>query len=145
MGSSNLGGQMGSTSSSHSRLISRSNSSVGVGNQRLNVQVEGSGIASSSHNGGSSHRGSNNRGSVDLATTGSKVVSTGSSHSRLISRDHSSIGVANQVGVQIERSSISVSNNRGSGSNHRGSSSNDRGSNNRGSGSNHRGSSSNDR
>merc|ERR1712121_557100 len=103
-GSSNLGGQMGSTSSSHSRLISRSNSSVGVGNQRLNVQVEGSSITSSSHNGGSSHRGSHNRGSVDLATTGSKVVS----------RDHSSIRVANQVGVQIERSSISVSNNRGS-------------------------------
>merc|ERR1712121_131154 len=73
-GSSNLGGQMGSTSSSHSRLISRSNSSVGVGNQRLNVQVEGSSITSSSHNGGSSHRGG-------LATSGSEVVSTGSSNS----------------------------------------------------------------
>merc|ERR1712126_502364 len=38
----------------------------------------------------------------------SKVVSTGSSHSRLGSRDHSSIRMGNQVSVQVEGSRVSV-------------------------------------
>merc|ERR1719419_1363306 len=100
--SSNLGGKMGSTSSSHSRLISRSNSTVGVGNQGLNVQVEGSSIASGggSHNRGSS---SNKRGSSNL---GGQMGSPSSSHSRLISRSNSTIGMGNQgLNVQVKGSS----------------------------------------
>merc|ERR1719348_1156276 len=92
---------MGSTSSSHSRLISRSNSAVGVGNQGLDIEVQGSSIASSSHNRGSS---SNDRGSSNL---GGKMGSTSSSHSWLISRSNSTVGVGNQgLNVQVEGSSI---------------------------------------
>merc|ERR1712105_261150 len=39
---------------------------------------------------------------------GSEVVSTGNSHSRLVSGDHSSVRVSDQVSVQVEGSGVSV-------------------------------------
>ena len=39
---------------------------------------------------------------TSTASAGSKVVSTGSSHGRLINRDNSTVGVGDQVGVQVE-------------------------------------------
>merc|ERR1719228_2370596 len=83
------------------------------------------GTNSSSSNG----RGSNNWGST--STTSSKVVSTGSRH---ISWDNSSIGVGNKLGVEVQRTSITITSSittNGRGSN--ASSSNGRGSNNWGS------------
>merc|ERR1711962_1658025 len=58
---------------------------------------------------------SNNRGSSSIGTvSGSKVISTGSNNSRLISGDNSSVGVGNKAGNMDGGSSIGVvSNNRG--------------------------------
>merc|ERR1719153_1443982 len=91
---------MGSTSSSHSRLISRSNSSIGMGNKRLNVQVEGSSISLSSNDGGSSgnHGGSSNSGG-SIANSSSIGGSTGTSNSGGVNRHNSSVRVANQTKV----------------------------------------------
>merc|ERR1712025_624798 len=61
------------------------------------------------------------------------MVSTGSSNCRLIKRNNSSVGVSNQLGVQVERSSITIANssNRSDGSSSNGwSSSNQRSSSN---------------
>merc|ERR1711955_29764 len=54
-------------------------------------------------------RSSNNRSSSSVSRSlSSKVISTGSSYSRFVSRDHSSIGMGNQVSVQVEGSRVSV-------------------------------------
>jgi len=69
------------------------------------------------------------------------VVSTGSSHSRLINRDDGTVGVGDKVGVQVERTTVAVGNRGGMGIN---STNSDRTSNNRSSsygGSSHNGSS----
>merc|ERR1712002_765776 len=42
------------------------------------------------------------------STTSSKVISTGSSYSGLVSRDHSTVRVSNQMGVQVQGSGISM-------------------------------------
>merc|ERR1711955_81123 len=57
-----------------------------MGNQ-VSVQVEGSRVS---------------------ITSSVSMVSTGSSHSRLVSRDHSTIRMGNQVSVQVEESRVSV-------------------------------------
>merc|ERR1719419_2103788 len=81
-----------------------------------------------------------------IDSLGSKMISPGSSNSRLINRNNSSIGVGNKLSVQVERTSITgISNNRSS-CNSRGSSNNrcsgdSRGSGNDRSSSNSRGSS----
>merc|ERR1711962_281816 len=109
-----LGSKVVSTSSSNSRLISRGHSSVGVGNKGGDMEGSRVGIGSnswgSSNNRGNSRSsivsvgsdswsGSDDRGSSSIGTvSGSKVVSTGSSNSRLISRGHSSVGVGNKAG-----------------------------------------------
>ena len=49
-----------------------------------------------------------------VSTSGSKVISTGSSHCRLVSRDHSTVRVGDKVGVQVERSRVSVMGDGGS-------------------------------
>jgi len=106
---------MVSAGSSHSRLISRDHSSVGVGN-KVGVQVQGSGI-SMGHNrgdgssqGSSNNGGSHNGGSVDTSTTSGEVVSTGSSHGRLIKGDHGSVGMSHQLGVQVQGTSVPMDN-----------------------------------
>merc|ERR1712126_784742 len=54
-------------------------------------------------------RSSNNRSSSSVSRSlSSKVISTGSSHSRFVSRDHSSIRMGNQVSVQVEGSRVSI-------------------------------------
>merc|ERR1719312_900719 len=74
--------------------------------------------------------------SISIRSRGSKVLSTGSNNSRLISRSHSSVGVSNKGG-NMEGSSISI---RSRGSSNNGSSSNSRSSGNNGSSSSiHRG------
>merc|ERR1712215_492205 len=124
---------VGDGSSSHSRFISRDHSSIRMGDQ-VSVQVEGSRVSitsSVSMVGRSSSiasmgdRSSDGRNSSSIASVSdrsgdgrnsssigrslsSKVISTGSSHSRLVSRDHSSIRMGNQVSVQVEGSRVSV-------------------------------------
>merc|ERR1711955_86200 len=54
-------------------------------------------------------RSSNNRSSSSVSRSlSSKMISTGSSHSRFVSRDHSSIRMGNQVSVQVEGSRVSI-------------------------------------
>merc|ERR1712126_742306 len=108
-----------STGSSNSGLVSRDHGTVRVSNQMC-VQVEGSGVSmvgdggsvdssngSSVSNGGDRSGMSNNSVSSE-STTSSKVISTGSSNSGLVSRDHGTVRVSNQMGVQVERSGVSM-------------------------------------
>merc|ERR1719186_356958 len=101
------GSEVVSTGSSDSRLVSRDDSSVGVGHQ-VGVQVQRAGVAvADSRN--SSNRGSNSGSSDDgsgdgngsnggvLGSSGGKVVGTGSSNCRLINRDNGTVGVTNQT------------------------------------------------
>jgi len=108
-----------STGSSYSGLVSRDHGTVRVSNQ-MGVQVEGSGVSmvgdggsvdssdgSSVSNSGDRSGVSNNSVSSE-STTSSKVISTGSSYSGLVSRDHGTVRVSNQMGVQVQRSSVSM-------------------------------------
>ena len=84
-----------------SGLVHRDNSAVGVGDQAvLSVAVSGT-VGSTVGNRVSSVQ-------TSTASTGGKVVSTGSSHGRLINRDHRTVGVGDQVGVQVEGSGVSM-------------------------------------
>jgi len=108
-----------STGSSYSGLVSRDHGTVRVSNQ-MGVQVEGSGVSmvgdgsSVDSSDGSSVSNSGNRSGVSNnsvsseSTTSSKVISTGSSYSGLVSRDHGTVRVSNQMGVQVQRSSVSM-------------------------------------
>ena len=143
-----------STGSSHGRLVGRDDGTIGVGDQ-VGVEVQGARVAvadcrdggdgrgSGNSRGGDNRsgdgRGSNSNGSDGsvLGVPGSEVVSTGSSHSGLVDGDNSTVGVADQVGVQVEGAGVAIA------SSVDGSSSNGRGSDSRGSdsrGSNSRGS-----
>jgi len=108
-----------STGSSYSGLVSRDHGTVRVSNQ-MGVQVEGSGVSmvgdgssvdssngSSVSNSGDWSGVSNNSVSSE-STTSSKVISTGSSYSGLVSRDHGTVRVSNQMGVQVQRSGVSM-------------------------------------
>merc|ERR1712243_220865 len=54
-------------------------------------------------------RSSNNRSSSSVSRSlSSEVISTGSSYSRLVSRDHSSIRMGNQMSVRVEGSRVSI-------------------------------------
>merc|ERR1719244_2350804 len=61
-----------------------------------------------SSQGSSNNGGSHNGGSMDTSTTSGEVVSTGSSHGRLIKGDHGSVGMSHQVGVQVQGTSIAI-------------------------------------
>jgi len=116
-------GKVVSTGGSHGRLVNRDHGTVGVRNQ-VGVQVEGSVVTvassvtgtvdgSSDSDGGSSiggscHSDGASQDGAGLASTNGEVVSTGSSHSRLVNRDHCAVGVGNQVGVQVEGSVVTV-------------------------------------
>merc|ERR1719186_2515390 len=80
------GSEVVSTGSSDSRLVSRDDSSVGVGHQ-VGVQVQGAGVA----------------------VPGSRNSSNRGSNCGLINRDNGSVGVTNQVGVQVEGARVTVS------------------------------------
>jgi len=108
-----------STSSSNSGLVSRDHGTVRVSNQ-MGVQVQRSGVSmvgdgssvdssdgSSVSNSGDRSGVSNNSVSSE-STTGSKVISTSSSNSGLVSRDHGTVRVSNQMGVQVQGSGISM-------------------------------------
>jgi len=111
-----------STGSSYSGLVSRDHGTVRVSNQ-MGVQVEGSGVSmvgdggsvdsSNGSNSGDRSGVSNNSVSSE-STTSSKVISTGSSYSGLVSRDHGTVRVSNQMGVQVQRSGVSVMSDGGS-------------------------------
>ena len=133
-----------STGSSHGRLVGRDDGTVGVGHQ-VGVEVQGARVAvadcgdggdgggSGNSRGGDNRsgdgRGSNSNGSDGsvLGVPGSEVVSTGSSHSGLVDGDNSTVGVTDQVGVQVEGAGVAIA------SSVDGSSSDGRGSNSRGS------------
>merc|ERR1712029_1324235 len=106
-----LGSKMVSTCSSNSRFIKRNNSSVGMSSE-VSVQVERTSIAvANSSNGSSSNsrNSSNNWGSSSISNSlGSKMISTGSSNSWFIKRNNSSVGVSNELSVQVKRTSIAV-------------------------------------
>merc|ERR1719186_1804463 len=110
---SSLGSKVVSTGSLNSWLIDGDNGTVGVSHQA--VAVSGTVAVRSNRSSGIE--------SASKATSGSEVVSTGSSDSRLVSRDDSSVGVGNQVGVQVEgaRVASSVASVDGSSSDGRGS------------------------
>merc|ERR1719341_244091 len=95
---SSLCGKVLSTGSNHSRLISRSHSSVGVSDQ--GGDMDGTGISGGNGGKGSSsvgRSGSDDGGSSGIdSSLGGKVLSTGSNNSRLISRSHSSVSVGDQ-------------------------------------------------
>merc|ERR1712001_5905 len=112
------GSEVVSTGSSDSRLVSGDDSSIGVGHQ-VGVQVQGAGVAiadSRDSSDGGGDGGSSEGGSGDgngsnggvLGSPGGKVVGTGSSNSGLINGDNGSVGVANQVGVQVEGARVAV-------------------------------------
>merc|ERR1740128_661816 len=94
-GSSSIDGSLSSkvlsTGGNHSGLISRSHSSVSVGNQ--GGDMDGTSISGGNGGKGSSsvgRSGSDDGGSSGIdGSLGSKVLSTGSNHCRLISRSHS--------------------------------------------------------
>jgi len=117
---SSLGGEVLSTGSSNSRLINGNNSTIGVSN-KLGVQVEGASISigrsigSRSSSIGNSWSSCNDRGlgSID-SSLGGKMLSTGSSNSRLINRSDSTIGVSNQGRDSSKRASISIGGSIGS-------------------------------
>ena len=128
-----------STGSSHGRLVGRDDGTVGVGHQ-VGVEVQGARVAvadcrdggdgrgSGNSRGGDNRsgdgRGSNSNGSDGsvLGVPGSEVVSTGSSHSGLVDGDNSTVGVADQVGVQVEGAGVAIASSvDGSSSNGRGS------------------------
>jgi len=132
-----LSGEVLSTGSSNSWLINRDNSTVGVSN-KLSVIVEGSSVSivgSISSRGSSkvksrgsrvgshrcsrvgSHRCSSicrNRGSYYWGLSGKEsslgieVFSTGSCNSWLINRDNSTVGVSNELGVEVEGARVAV-------------------------------------
>jgi len=133
------GSEVVGTGSSNGGLVSGDDGSVGVGDQ-VGVKVEGAGVAVAdsrdSSNGGGNGRSSDGRGSDGngsnggvLGTPGSKVVGTGSGNGGLINGDNGTVGVANQVGVQVEGARVAVASGvDGSGSDGNGSSSDGRGS-----------------
>jgi len=120
---SSLSGEVISTGSSNSRLINRGDSTIGVSNQ-LGVEVQGSRVAIGrgigswgssigGNSGGSSignSWGSSNNGSLSSigSTLGGKVISTGSSNSRLINGGESTVGVSNQLGVEVQGSRVAI-------------------------------------
>jgi len=161
-----LGGQVVGTGGGNSGLVSGDHGAVGVGNQ-LGVEVQGAVVAiavgnrGGGHSGGSSigHRGSGvaghraggvgNRGGSSVSVAlGGQMVGTGGGNSGLVNRDHSAVGVGDQLEVEVEGTSVAigrgiarVSSNWGS-SHSRGSSvGNGGGSHSRGSGVGNRGSS----
>merc|ERR1719317_1059062 len=79
---------------------------------KLGVQVERSSIAvANSSNGSSSNsrNSSNNWGSSSISNSlGSKMISTGSSNCWIIKRNNSSIGMSNELSVQVKRTSIAI-------------------------------------
>ena len=105
------GSKVVSTGGSNCGFIGRDNGTIGVGN-KCSVQVEGSTVAvgNSKTSVGNGRPGVGN-GNTNMATAGSKVVSTSCSNGRLINRNNSSVGMADKGGVQVERSRIAVGNN----------------------------------
>ena len=87
-----LGGEVISTSSLDSGLVNGDNGTVGVGNKAVAVA---SAVAVRSHSSSSVE-------SASKAASSSEVVSTGSSHGRLVGRDDGTVGVGDQVGVQVQ-------------------------------------------
>merc|ERR1719347_1602678 len=109
---SSLGGKMLSTGSSNSRLINRGDSTIGVSNQSRESSKGGSisiGGSIGSRNssvakgGSSSKRGSSCNSYRSRSKLSDEVLSPGSSHSRLINRSHSSVGVANKAKESLGR------------------------------------------
>merc|ERR1712106_566915 len=104
-----LSGKVFSTGSSNSWLINRDNSTIGVSNE-LSVEVEGASvsivgsISSMCSNRGSYYWGLGSKES----SLGIEVFSTGSSNSWLINRNNSTIGVSNELGVEVEGARVAV-------------------------------------
>ena len=99
-----LGGEVISTSSLDSGLVNGDNGTVGVGNKAVAVA---SAVAVRSNSSSSVE-------SASKAASSSEVVSTGSSHGRLVGRDDSTVGVGDQVGVQVEGPSVAGGDHRSS-------------------------------
>ena len=118
---SSLGGEVVGTGSSNSGLVNGDHGTVGVGD-KMGVEVEGAGVAiarsigtsvaNSGNRSSSNDRGSNGKSS----SLGGEVVSTGSSNSRLVNWDHGTVGVGDQVGVEVEGAGVAVSRGVGRGS-----------------------------
>merc|ERR1712243_465199 len=107
-----LGGKVISSGSSNSWLINWNNSSIGGGN-KLGVEVQGTSIAivvsSNSWSGNSWGSNSISSWSISISLSlDSKMVSSGSSNSWFINWDNSTIGVSNELSVEVEGTSIAI-------------------------------------
>merc|ERR1719278_876652 len=116
-----MGSKVVSTGSSNCRLINRYNSSIRVSN-KSSIRSIASTI---------SYWSSSSVNST-INSLGSKMVCTCSSNCRFIKRNNSSIGMSNKLCVQVERTSIAVTNSSNGSSSNSGKSSNNWGSNDRG-------------
>merc|ERR1712002_999860 len=74
-----------------------------VGDRSSVDSSNGSSVSNSGDRGGVSHNSVSSE-----STTSSKVISMGSSYSGLVSRDHGTVRVSNQMGVQVQRSGVSM-------------------------------------
>jgi len=99
-----MGGKVVSTGSGNSGFIDWDNGSVGVSN-KTGIRSVSSGVGNWGSGGVNS----------SINSLGGKVVGTGGSDCWLVDWDNSSVGVGNEVGVQVEGTGIAIrSNNRGS-------------------------------
>merc|ERR1719186_986577 len=101
---SSLGSKVVGTGSLDSGLVDGDNGSVGVSNKA--VAVSGTVAVRSNSSSGVE--------SASKATSGSKVVGTGSSNGGLVSGDDGTVGVGDQVGVQVQGAGVAVADSRDS-------------------------------
>ena len=94
-------------------LVHWHHGSVSVSHQ-MGVQVEGSGVAVVGHSGhwsgvvSSGDGGDSGVSVATVATAGSEVLGASSCHGRLVSGHHSAVSVGHKVGVQVQRSGVTV-------------------------------------
>merc|ERR1719220_1031501 len=103
------GSQMGSSCCCHGGLIHWNNSSVGVSDQAVvggNWDGRDGSITSIPSIPSISSMGQGWGSSVGNGTFSSEVVSSSSHHSRFVSRDHGTVGVCHQGGVQVQWSGV---------------------------------------
>jgi len=101
---SSLGGKVVGTGSLDSGLVDGDDGTVGVSHQA--VAVSGTVAVRSNSSSGIE--------SASKATSGSEVVGTGSSNGGLVSGDDGTVGVGDQVGVQVEGAGVAVADSRDS-------------------------------
>merc|ERR1712221_23948 len=103
--------EVSSSSLNNCWFVGGDNGSIGVGDEAIvswsNSRDGWDSSISSMGNWGSGNSWSS-IGSMGNSSLGAKVLSTGSSNGGLINGDNSSVGVTNELSVQVEGTSISM-------------------------------------